>query len=95
MSESTFRAVVFSVDPDAVCKAVRLENGLLSWSNPTRDLFQLGTATIELHRHGGEWAIRVNAVTEDDVRDTLARLRLDPTVDVTDEIKPQPVRARQ
>jgi hypothetical protein len=88
---STYRAALLGVDPDIVHKSVRLANGFRSWSDPTRELFQLGTASIEVHPYGKEWAMLVNAGSVDEVRDTVARLGWDPAVEVT-EIKPEPVR---
>lgn len=93
MSECTYRAAVLHVDPDDVYRSVRLVNGFRSWSDPTREAFQVGTATIEVTPYGVEWAMLVNDGTEEDVRNTLARLGFDPAIDVT-EIKPHPVRVR-
>lgn len=91
MSESAYRAAVLGVDPDLVHKSVRFANGFRFCADPTRELFQLGHATVEVHPHGKEWVMLVNAGSEEEVRNAVARLGWDPNVDVT-EVKPEPVR---
>lgn len=61
-----WRGIIRNVDPDTVYRSVRAVNGVRSWEDPPRTLYQLGTTTLEVLRDTDDgWSLFVNGASRD------------------------------
>lgn len=73
-----YRASISGIDPDEAYRALRLANAVKSWADPTRTLYQLGACAVEVFDQAKPAVLFVSGPTEDDARNTVARLGYGP-----------------